>query len=391
VTAQVTPAAAEPRSDPTQEKLAIIDVDFHPMPFPTDPQVAVHLPARWLDYVQRYGLGGRGGGSAPPSRKYTHRLDAEDENHRVGIDPYQALAQVVDPFDMSAVVLTCPQAYNTVNNGINMPDELVTAWFHAYNNALAYTWCDADPRFHASITLSADMPDAAEEIARCKEGDHGDRFVQVLVSPAAQEPLGRRRYWDIFEACEHYDIPLAFHVAGQGRQQTGAGSTNYYSEMHAGFGALPMAMLPSFVFNGVFDRFPRLKLALLELGWDWVVPFSWRLDATWSKLRDEVPHLRRKPSEYLREHCWFSTQPLEEPEHLDQTDDVFGLFEDAGFAGRLMFSSDYPHWDFDSPYESVPESFPRERRRRILGENASGLYGLPLKPDSGIPARVSGR
>jgi uncharacterized protein len=370
------------------EKLAIIDVDFHPMPFPTDPQVAVHFSARWLDYINRYGLGARGGGSSPASRKYTHRLDAEDANGRVGIDPQQALDQVVDEFDMSAVVLTCPQAHNTTANGVNMPDELVSAWFTAYNNALAYTWCAHDPRYYASISLSADMPDAAKEIERCKEGEYGDRFVQVLVSPAAQEPLGRRRYWDIFEACEHYDIPLAFHVAGQGRQPTGAGNTNFYSETHAGFAALPMAMLPSFVFNGAFDRFPGLKLALLELGWDWVPPYVWRLDAAWRKLRDEVPHIQTPPSDYLRRHCWFSTQPLEEPERPEDTNRVFQMFEDAGFADRLMFSSDYPHWDFDSPYESVPETFPIERRRRILGENASKLYGLALRPDSGIPAHV---
>lgn len=369
--------------------LGIIDVDFHPMPFPSDPQVAVHLPRRWRDYIDRYGLGSRGGGATPSSREFTHRLDAVDEHGRVGIDPALACAQVVDPFDMTAVVLTCPQAYNTTYNGFNMPDDLVTAWFRAYNNAMAHTWLTADPRFRASVVLSADMPDAAAEIRRCKEGEYGERFVQVLVSPAAQEPLGRKRYWPIFEACQQYDIPLAFHVAGQGRQLTGAGNPNYYSEMHASFAALPMAMLPSVIFNGVFDEFPRLKLVLLELGWDWVVPYSWRLDATWAKLRDEVSHLQRRPSDYLKEHCWFSTQPLEEPENREDTDDVFQMFEDAGFRDRLMFSSDYPHWDFDSPYESVPETFPEDRRRRILGENASALYGIPLRAGSGIPVRAA--
>lgn len=149
-----------------------------------------------------------------------------------------------------------------------------------------------------------------------------------------------------------------------------------------------MSMLPSLIFNGVFDRFPRLKLALLELGWDWVIPYCWRLDATWGKLRDEVPHIERPPSDYIREHCWFSTQPIEEPEFPEDTDDVFELFEQAGFADRLMFSSDYPHWDFDSPHESVPETFPEDRRRRILGENASKLYGISLKPGTGIPAHA---
>jgi predicted TIM-barrel fold metal-dependent hydrolase len=119
------------------------------------------------------------------------------------------------------------------------------------------------------------------------------------------------------------------------------------------------------------------------------VPYSWWLDNAWTKLRAEVPHLRRRPSEYLREHFWFTTQPLEEAERPEDTESVYRMFEEAGFAERLMFSSDYPHWDFDSPYHSVPESFPVERRRRILGHNASKLFGIPLRPNSGIPAHVA--
>jgi predicted TIM-barrel fold metal-dependent hydrolase len=147
-----------------------------------------------------------------------------------------------------------------------------------------------------------------------------------------------------------------------------------------------MSMVPSLIFEGVFERFPTLRIALIELGWSWAVPYSWRLDSAWKKLRDEVPHLRRKPSEYLREHFWFTTQPIEEPERLEDTESVYRMFEDAGFADRLMFSSDYPHWDFDSPYESVPTTFPIERRRRILGQNASKLFKIALKPGSGIPS-----
>ncbi|MGX1161342.1 hypothetical protein FBY31_0284 [Arthrobacter sp. SLBN-100] len=370
----------------TGSKLGVIDVDFHPMPLPTDPQVADHLPQQWKEYISRYGLGAMGGGVYPSQREFTHRLDAMDDNGRVGLDPYLAVEQVLDPFDMTAAVLTCPQTYIITNGGANMPHKLATSLYRAYNNALAETWCAADDRFRASVTVARDLPGGEREIQRCKEGQFGDKFVQVLMSPSGQDPLGKRRYWPIFEACESYDIPLSFHVPGMGRQPTGAGRQNFYAETHAAFGVLPLALVPSLIFEGVFDRFPKLKIAMLEMGWDWVAPFSWRLDATWEKLRHELPHLQRKPSEYLKEHFWFSTQPLEEPERPDMLEGVFGMFEDSGFADRLMFSSDYPHWDYDSPYESVPESFPEDRRRRILGENASKLYGIPLRENSGLPS-----
>jgi len=108
------------------------------------------------------------------------------------------------------------------------------------------------------------------------------------------------------------------------------------------------------------------------------------MDASWRVLKDEVPHLQRKPSDYVRQHFWFSTQPMEEPRNLEWSYDVWELFESFGLGDKLMYSSDYPHWDFDAPTESVSEALPLETRKKVLGENASALFGVPLLPDSGI-------
>jgi predicted TIM-barrel fold metal-dependent hydrolase len=368
------------------EKLGVIDTDFHPMPFPTDPQVAKHLAPRWRDYLARYGGGNSYYRYTPTWRQWAHRLDAVDKNGRVGVDPDWCRQQALDPFDVSAVVLNCPDTLGSGGHGINAPVELSMAICRAYNDALAETWLGADPRYYGSITLPRDLPNVVDEIRRCKESSVGDRFVQVYMAPSGQEPIGRQRYWPIFEACCHYDIPIGFHVPGAGRQPTGCGAADFYSESHINYVALAMTMVPSLIFEGVFDRFPTLKIALIELGWSWAPTFSWRMDSAWSKLRHEVPHIQRPPSEYFKEHFWFCTQPLEEPEKPKQLEEVYQTFEECGFADRLMFSSDYPHWDTDSPYDAIPYSFPLDRRRRILGENASKLYKIPLIPGHGIPA-----
>ena len=86
--------------------------------------------------------------------------------------------------------------------------------------------------------------------------------------------------------------------------------------------------------------------------------------------------LRRPPSEYLRAHWWFTTQPIEEP---DDPEHLALAFDALGMADRIVFSSDYPHWDFDAPSQTLPPSISREDKARILAGNACRLYDLPRR------------
>lgn len=193
-------------------------------------------------------------------------------------------------------------------------------------------------------------------------------------------PMGNVKYWDMYEALHGLDIPIAVHPSfSRSYHGTGSGYYTYYFEQHTGFLAAVYTLVASLIFEGVFERFPRLKVVLVELGWTWAVPFSWRLDAAWSVLKDEVPHLDRRPSEYLRDHFWFTTQPIEEPQDPRWINALVDQFDRSGMAEKLMFSSDYPHWDFDSPDEALPSSLPVDVRSRILAGNASALYGIPLE------------
>ena len=74
---------------------------------------------------------------------------------------------------------------------------------------------------------------------------------------------------------------------------------------------------------------------LIEGGFAWVPTLGWRLDAHWAKMRDEVPHVKRQPSEYMRTNLWFATQPVEEPENPD---DLRQVFEWIGW-DRMVYSS----------------------------------------------------
>ena len=131
--------------------------------------------------------------------------------------------------------------------------------------------------------------------------------------------------------------------------------------------------LVSLVFGGVFERFPGLKWAFVEGGFCWVGPLLWRMDRYWSECRAELPWLTRAPSEVVREHVRFTSQPLEEPQGRDQ---LAAALEWADAAHLLMFSSDYPHWDFDDP-AFVERHVPKALHDAVFRTNALEFYGLP--------------
>ena len=98
----------------------------------------------------------------------------------------------------------------------------------------------------------------------------------------------------------------------------------------------------------------------------------WRLDANWLGLRSEVPWLDRRPSEILREHVRFTTQPLE---LIDGNDELlFKMLEAVGAPDILCFASDYPHWDFDDPNQMIrasPRGLARGDHARQRGRSCS--------------------
>lgn len=368
-------------------RIPVIDTDVHQSLGVTDVQLLEQMSPRWREYLGTIGLRRIGTERGiPPQREFTHRLDAVDPSGRPAVLPDFTKAQLLDQYDMSAAVLSNAYGITLTRGGGNFPEQLAFELARGFNDAHREVWMKADPRFHVSIHVPIEHPmESVKEIERCKTGEYGDRFAAVVLEPRSEYAIGSPKYWPVFEVMEHFDLPLVFHTA-PGRRMTPSGGINYYFEWHCGFPLRNYPLVSSMIFEGVFEKFPRLRVALIEQSWAWAAPFSWRLDASWKMLRGEVPHVTRSPSEQFAEHFYFATQPMEEPDPLEEFPVLLEQFESVFGPDHLMFSSDYPHWDFDSPYESVPRTLPMEQRRRILGENASKFYNIPLIPGTGIVA-----
>lgn len=249
------------------------------------------------------------------------------------------------------------------------------ACVEAYNDWLIEEWLEEDDRYLGSLIIAPQVPaHAVEEIERV--GSH-DQIVQVMIPGADQSPYGHERYWPIFEQAERMGLPMATHTTTGGygiawSAMTSAGHPISYPERHMGTITSNLGNLVSTVFEGVFEEYPDLDWIFMESGFGWLPHYLWKMDKLWKGIRESTPWLKKRPSEYIRENVWFTTQQIEEPEkpeHLPQLLDMIHADE------TLVFSSDYPHWDNDNP-KSIFRGIDDDMRRHIFSENARQIYGL---------------
>ena len=190
-------------------------------------------------------------------------------------------------------------------------------------------------------------------------------------------PYGQRFFHPIYDAAQEVGLPVAIHPGSEGvgvsGSPTAAGYPTSYIEWHTGLVGSYIAHLVSLVTEGVFAKFPSLKFVLIEGGVSWLPGLLWRLDKNWKALRQTVPWLDRLPSEVVAQHICLTSQPIEEPEHREHLRQILGMFPAAAM---LMFSTDFPHWDGDTP-EFVARWLPKDLLTSVMSETARELYGLP--------------
>jgi uncharacterized protein len=135
--------------------------------------------------------------------------------------------------------------------------------------------------------------------------------------------------------------------------------------------------MTNWIINGIPERFPKLKSLWVESGLAWIPFLMQRLDDQVLMRQSEAPQLKRLPSEYMREHCWYTMQPMEttHPRALEVT------LEMINAETQLLFASDWPHYDFDLPSVIYDLPFLSEKaKRNILGLNAARIFHLDTRP-----------
>lgn len=376
---------AAPARPGRSTRYALVDCDVHPhlksglgdlMPYLPDGwrrRLGVGQDEAWAKeiYASRFSL--------PHNVMYINpagvvRRDAlTPGGARPASDPAAVRSQLLDEWGIDRAVLIGGDVF-----GLGaLPDaDLAAVVAAAYNDWLCERWLAFDERFRATLVVGCQDPaQAAREIART-----GDRpGVVGVFLPLTNVLMGERHYWPIYEAAAERGLPIVLHpnsvdgVYSRGPQLAG-GVFTYYTEWHTALTQIFQASLISLVCQGVFERYPQLKLVIAEGGFAWLPDVLWRLDKDWRALRSELPWLKRPPSEYVFDHVRFTTQPIPEPvrpEHLRS------ICEIVQASRTLLFSSDYPHWDFDSPLRAL-DALDEPTRERVRAANAEEVFGSRL-------------
>lgn len=275
--------------------------------------------------------------------------------------------------DLDAEGIDIQVIYPTqLSNNANPDVPRAVEWARAYNDWLA-EFCAADrSRLKGVATVALqDLGAAIAEVRRAVE--QLGHIAVMMPTNVMDRDIGREEFWPFYAEVERLGIPLALHGGINAAGRVHGRFDKFISVHTVSFPFECMMALVGLIFAGVPEKFPKMKIAVLEgcIGW---LPFLMdRMDEEFEKQgwRD-APLLTRKPSEYLAsKQFWYSIE-IEES-MVPHVIDRIGV-------DRLLWASDYPHWDTSWPH-SVSHFLSRTDiseadKRTILGENPAQLYGI---------------
>jgi uncharacterized protein len=343
-----------------------IDCDLHP----AMPGVKALLP--FLDAYWRDQLTNRHIDQMPfvltsylPTSPISARADWRTPSGAPAADLDAIRRNVLDRFKLRFAIL------NPLHGAVALfNDDMAAAICAGVNDWVAKELLDREPRLRASILVYGQNPElAVKEIERFAPDK---RFVQVLLLVMGEVPLGRRSVWPIYAAAEKHGLAVGIHAGSTYRgAPTSSGWPSYRVEDYVAQSGAFETQLLSLVAEGVFQKFPTLKVVLIESGFTWLPPWLWRTGKTWRGVRPEVPWIDRAPAEIVREQVRFTLQPMDAPD--SDPDMLARTLEHVASDRLLLFSTDYPHWQFEGD-DVLPEGLPEDTMRKILIDNPLDTY-----------------
>ncbi len=316
----------------------------------------------WRDTVETRGIDTWESIAYPPNAPLTRRPDWRESG--ADADPVKAAAATLDRFGFAHAILNCLFPVQVFRD-----ENLAAAFARAVNDWLAAEWLAKDSRLRGSVVLPMQSTERAVEEIERRAGD--SRFVQILMLAFGEQPLGKSVYWPIYAAAERHGFTVGIHAGSSYHHAvTGSGWPSYYLEDYAAQSLGFHTQLGSLICEGVFVKFPKLKVVLLESGVTWLPPYLWRLSKFWKGLRIEVPWIDRPPEDFVRDHVRLTAQPFD---GLPGAAQIGRIMNQLQSDEMLLFATDFPHWQYDGD-AMLPAGIAPDLRRKILIDNPLGTY-----------------
>lgn len=252
---------------------------------------------------------------------------------------------------------------------------LARAVARAANRWTLERWVGVDPRLHGLVLVCSAVPeDAADDVREF--GTHQGMVGVALGVNGLGRPFGHAAYLPIHQAAAELELPLVLQVGSDAvssldSSPTAGGLPSTYAE-YAAHGVQPlMGHVSSMIMQGIFERFPRLKVLLVGGGAAWLPAYLWRLDYWYKTNSKEAPWLTKLPSQYFSEHVRIGTHSLEAPAERERLARALGTL--ANIDRLLVYTSCYPDYNSESA-ASIADRLPEDWAPRVFHENARELY-----------------
>jgi predicted TIM-barrel fold metal-dependent hydrolase len=227
--------------------------------------------------------------------------------------------------------------------------------------------------FGSAMIAPHDVSAAVDELARNAErGFKAGFLVPGLVD---NKPWHHPTYDPIWREAERLGVPICFHGGGTTYLKPDFAFSEHFDKLmlwHPFNQPLGiMFVVTCFTSGGILQRFPQLRVGLLEGNCSWAPFMMYRLDEHWEWTgKYEAPDLQMAPSQYFLRNCFVSCE----------ADEVVAkhYFEDFG-DDNVVFSTDYPHADSKFPHATesfLGLPFEESTKRKILWDNYCKLYGI---------------
>jgi hypothetical protein len=280
--------------------------------------------------------------------------------------------------DAMSVDYSCLFPTGMLNIGLHPQKEMEHELCWSYNRWLTEKVLpESNGRFYSMLSLPFNDPDEAlRQVETFGHRKHVGGFMVTTVR--SHMAVNDNAYMKVYRAIEERGLVLSFH-SGPNWGEPIFKSCNRFLSVHAlGFTWYNVLHLTNWVINGMGERFPKLPVIWIESGLAWIPFLMQRLDHEYMLRPSECPLLKKKPSDYMRD-MYYSSQPMEiqDMEALEVT------FRMMNAETQLLYSSDYPHWDFDLPSTIWDLPFLSEKaKHNIVGGTAARLFKLPPRNEA---------